>query len=268
MHAHVVGGGLAGAEAAWQLARRGVAVTLYEMRPARTTDAHVTDGLAELVCSNSLRSDSLETAVGLLKEEMRHLGSLIIAVADRVCVPAGTALAVDRERFSLEVTRAVEGCPSVQVVRQEVTHVPPGVVIAATGPLTSPALSADLKGLLGKEYLYFYDAIAPVVTADSINMEVAFKASRYNHGGADYINCPLGRDEYYRLVEEISAAEKVPTRPFERCLYFEGCLPIEEMARRGKDTLAFGPLKPVGLVHPRTGERPHAVVQLRQDDRE
>jgi methylenetetrahydrofolate--tRNA-(uracil-5-)-methyltransferase len=232
------------------------------------TEAHQSGRLAELVCSNSLRSASLETAVGLLKEEMRRLGSLIIRVADRVQVPAGAALAVDRERFSQQITEAVETCPGLSVVHEEVQQIPAGVVIVASGPLTSPTLSHNLKKLLGSEYLYFYDAIAPVITAESINMEVAFKASRYNHGGNDYLNCPLTREEYYDLVEEVLRAEKVPTREFERCLYFEGCLPVEEMARRGKDTLAFGPMKPVGLCDPRTGEQPYAVVQLRQDDRE
>ncbi len=268
MQVTIIGGGLAGVEAAWQLGQRGIAVTLYEMRPQRMTEAHHSGKLAELVCSNSLRSASMETAVGLLKGEMRRLGSLIIQVADRVKVPAGAALAVDRELFSQWITEAVKTCPGITVVHKEIEQIPQGIVIVASGPLTSPTLSDNLQKLLGDKYLYFYDAIAPVIAGESINMEVAFKASRYNHGGNDYINCPLTREEYYRLVEEVLRAEKVPTREFERCMYFEGCLPVEEMARRGKDTLAFGPMKPVGLSDPRTGEQPYAVVQLRQDDGE
>lgn len=265
-HVTVIGGGLAGSEAAWQLARQGVAVRLYEMRPVRQTEAHRTDRFAELVCSNSLRSASLTAAVGLLKEEMRRLGSLVLAAADAARVPAGLALAVDRELFSQAITEALTSHPLIAVRREEVQELPAGVTVVASGPLTSPALSAQLRALFGSEYLYFYDAISPVVTADSINTAVAFKASRYDHGD-DYLNCPLTREEYYRLVDEILAAEKVPEKEFERCIYFEGCLPIEEMARRGKDTLAFGPMKPVGLIDPRTGERPYAMVQLRQDDR-
>lgn len=264
-HVTVIGGGLAGSEAAWQIARHGVAVRLYEMRPVRPTEAHHTDGLAELVCSNSLRSASLDAAVGLLKEEMRRLGSLIMDAADRARVPAGQALAVDRVAFSQHITAAVTSHPLIELRREEVHDLPSGVTVVATGPLTSPALSERLRELLGSDYLYFYDAISPIVTAESINTAVAFRASRYGHG-SDYLNCPLTRDEYYRFVDEILAAEKVPAKEFERCIYFEGCLPIEEMARRGKDTLAFGPMKPVGLLDPRTGERPHAVVQLRQDD--
>jgi methylenetetrahydrofolate--tRNA-(uracil-5-)-methyltransferase len=261
----VIGGGLAGSEVAWQIARHGVAVRLYEMRPVRPTEAHHTDGLAELVCSNSLRSASLDAAVGLLKEEMRRLGSLIMDAADRARVPAGQALAVDRVAFSQHITAAVTSHPLIELRREEVHDLPSGVTVVATGPLTSPALSERLREFFGSDYLYFYDAISPIVTAESINTAVAFRASRYGHG-SDYLNCPLTRDEYYRFVDEILAAEKVPAKEFERCVYFEGCLPIEEMARRGKDTLAFGPMKPVGLLDPRTGERPHAVVQLRQDD--
>src|SRR5712691_921114 len=262
----VIGGGLAGSEAAWQLARRGVAVRLYEMRPVRQTEAHRTDRFAELVCSNSLRSASFTAAIGLLKEEMRRLGSLVMAAADAARVPAGLALAVDRELFAHSVTEALTSHPLIEVRREEVQELPAGVTVVASGPLTSPALSAQLRALFGSEYLYFYDAISPVVTSESIDTAVAFKASRYDHGD-DYLNCPLSREEYYRLVDEILAAEKVPEKEFERCIYFEGCLPIEEMARRGKDTLAFGPMKPVGLIDARTGERPYAVVQLRQDDR-
>jgi methylenetetrahydrofolate--tRNA-(uracil-5-)-methyltransferase len=261
----VIGGGLAGSEAAWQLAQQGVAVRLYEMRPLRPTEAHQTDGFAELVCSNSLRSAALETAAGLLKEELRRLGSLMMTAADAARVPAGQALAVDRGVFSRYVTEALTSHPQVEVRREEVQDLPAGVTIVASGPLTSPALSERLQLLLGSDYLYFYDAISPIVTAESINTAVAFKASRYDHG-SDYLNCPLTREEYYRLVDEILAAEKVPTKEFERCIYFEGCLPVEELARRGKDTLAFGPMKPVGLLDPRTGSRPYAVVQLRQDD--
>jgi len=264
----IVGGGLAGAEAAWQLARQGVPVDLYEMRPVRGTAAHHTDQLGELVCSNSFRNATLETAVGLLKEEMRRLGSLVMQVADANQVPAGACLAVDRDHFATELTRAVEALSDVRIVREEVTEIPPGLTILATGPLTSPALSDALQRALGRTHLYFYDAIAPIITAESIDMTVAWKASRYGKGGEDYINCPLDRDQYAAFVEAVVAAEKVPTRDFERCLYFEGCMPIEEMARRGPATLAFGPMRPVGLVDPRTGQRAHACVQLRQDDAE
>jgi methylenetetrahydrofolate--tRNA-(uracil-5-)-methyltransferase len=267
--AHVIGGGLAGCEAAWQLAARGARVRLYERRPRRATAAHNGDRLAELVCSNSLRSASLDAAVGLLKEEMRRLGSLIIAVADMVRVPAGAALAVDRERFAAEITRRVEAAARIEVVRDEVTGLAAfgeEPVIVATGPLTSPALYDELRALFGRDHLYFYDAISPIVTAESIDRSIVFAASRYQKGGDDYLNCPLDREEYHRFVEEVLGAEKVPTRDFEKCIYFEGCMPIEEIARRGRDTLAFGPMRPVGLVDPRTGKRPHAVVQLRQDD--
>jgi methylenetetrahydrofolate--tRNA-(uracil-5-)-methyltransferase len=264
----VVGGGLAGCEAAWQLARRGVGVDLWEMRPVRATAAHQTDRLAELVCSNSFRNATLETAVGLLKEEMRRLGSLVMQVADACRVPAGACLAVDREHFAAGVTRAIEALPGVRVVRGELADIPPTPTIVATGPLTSPALSRALQEALGATHLYFYDAIAPILTLESIDMAVAWKASRYDKGGEDYVNCPLDRERYHAFVEAVLAAEKVPTRDFERCLYFEGCMPIEEMARRGRDTLAFGPMRPVGLVDPRTGKRPHACVQLRQDDAE
>src|SRR6266436_3366641 len=265
----IIGGGLAGSEAAWQLARRDVDVDLYEMRPVRPTEAHQTDRLSELVCSNSFRNASLETAVGCLKEEMRRLGSLILAVADRTSVPAGAALAVDRELFAAGVTTAIESQPRIRVRREEATALPEdGVTIVATGPLTSPGLSATLERLLGDTHLYFYDAIAPIVTAESIDMTVAYRASRYGKGGEDYVNCPLDRETYYRFVDAVIAAEKVPAKQFERAVYFEGCMPIEEMARRGRDTLAFGPMRPVGLVDPRSGKRAHACVQLRQDDAE
>lgn len=264
----IIGGGLAGCEAAWQLARRGIAVDLYEMRPVRGTEAHQTDGLAELVCSNSFRNASLETAVGCLKEEMRRLGSLILAVADRTTVPAGAALAVDRVRFSNGVTEAVAADPLITLHRAELMEIPSGVTIVASGPLTSPALSSALERLFGEKHLYFYDAIAPIVTFESIDMTVAYKASRYGKGGDDYVNCPMTREEYYAFVDAVLAAEKMPAKQFERTVYFEGCMPIEEMARRGRDTLAFGPMRPVGLTDPRTGLRPYAVVQLRQDDAE
>jgi methylenetetrahydrofolate--tRNA-(uracil-5-)-methyltransferase len=264
----IVGGGLAGCEAAWQLARLGVGVDLYEMRPRRGTEAHTTDRLAELVCSNSFRNATLETAVGLLKEEMRRLGSLVMRVADATRVPAGACLAVDRVHFADGITRAVEALPGVRLMREEVTEIPPGLTIVATGPLTSPGLSEALQGVLGTRHLYFYDAIAPIVAVDSIDMGVAWKASRYDKGGEDYVNCPLDRERYHAFVEAVVQAEKIPTRDFERCIYFEGCMPIEEMARRGRDTLAFGPMRPVGLIDPRSGQRPHACVQLRQDDAE
>lgn len=263
----VIGGGLAGSEAAWQLARHGVPVQLFEMRPVRPTEAHRTDQLAELVCSNSFRSAALHTAVGLLKEELRSLGSLVMTAADHARVPAGQALAVDRHVFAEHVTRTLAAQPLVHVRREEVERLPDGLVIIASGPLTSSGLSAQLRRLCGRDALAFYDAISPVVAADSIDTQLAFRASRYAHGGDDYLNCPLSRDEYYRLVDDILAADTLPEKSFERCPYFEGCLPIEEMARRGKDTLAYGPLKPVGLTDPRTGARPYAVVQLRQDDR-
>ena len=264
----VIGGGLAGTEAAWQLARRGIAVRLYEMRPVRPTAAHHTDRLAELVCSNSFRSASLDAAVGLLKDEMRRLGSLVMQIADRTSVPAGSALAVDRDQFASQLTAAVEALPEVTVVREELTELPAGPCIVATGPLTSPALSHCLQEVFGERYLYFYDAIAPIVTADSIDRSVVFPAARYGKGGDDYLNCPMSRDEYYAFVDAVAHAESVPTKDFERCVYFEGCMPIEEMARRGPDTLSFGPMRPVGLIDPRSGQRPYAVVQLRQDNAE
>lgn len=264
----IIGGGLAGCEAAWQLARRGIAVRLYEMRPVHRTPAHHTDRLGELVCSNSLRSASLDSAVGLLKQEMRCLGSVIMAVADRTAVPAGSALAVDRERFAAELTAAICARTEITLRREECTTLPAGLTIVATGPLTSPALSRGLQHALGEEHLYFYDAIAPIVTVDSVDRNIAFLASRYGKGGEDYLNCPLSRLEYYSFIEAVRGAQTVPTREFERCVYFEGCMPIEEMARRGPDTLAFGPMRPVGLVDPRTGQRPFAAVQLRQDNQE
>jgi methylenetetrahydrofolate--tRNA-(uracil-5-)-methyltransferase len=268
MTVDVIGAGLAGSEAAWQLARRGLRVRLHEMRPARMTEAHQTGYFGELVCSNSLRNDSLETAVGVLKEEMRRLGSLVIAAADRARVPAGAALAVDREGFARSLTETLQAHPMVEVVRAEATAIPSGPAIIATGPLTSPALGEELNRLIGPRNLYFYDAIAPIVTAESIDMTFAFMASRYGKGGEDYINCPLDRSQYEAFVAAVMAAEKIALHPFERPVYFEGCMPIEELARRGAQTLAFGPMRPVGLADPRTGRRPFAVVQLRQDDRD
>ena len=265
----IIGGGLAGAEAAWQLARRGVAVELFEMRPGQRTEAHAGGDLGELVCSNSLRSDSLAAPAGLLKAEMRRLDSLVIRCAEAHRVPAGSALAVDREHFSRALTEAIEALPTVRLIREEVRQIPEdGVVIVATGPLTSPALSQDLAGRLGEEHLYFYDAISPIVTAESIDMDIAFRAARYDKGGDDYLNLPLTRDEYHRFVDALLAAERVPTHSFERFVPFEGCMPIEEMADRGRETLAFGPMRGVGLRDPRTGKRPYAVVQLRQENRE
>jgi methylenetetrahydrofolate--tRNA-(uracil-5-)-methyltransferase len=265
----IIGGGLAGCEAAYQLARRGVAVELFEMRPQRETEAHATANLGELVCSNSLRSNLLSAPAGLLKEEMRRLDSLVIRCAEQTQVPAGSALAVDREKFAAALTAAVEVLPTVLLVRREITEIPvDGVVILATGPLTSPALSEALAAMLGAQHLYFYDAISPIVSAESIDMSVAFRASRYDKGGDDYLNLPMTRDEYYGFVGALVAAQRVPTHSFERFVPFEGCMPIEEMADRGKDTLAFGPTRAVGLTDPRTGKRPHAVVQLRQENRE
>lgn len=264
----IVGGGLGGAEAAYQLARRGVSVELYEMRPHRMTEAHATGNLGELVCSNSLRSSLLTAPAGVLKEEMRRLDSLVIRVAEGNRVPAGSALAVDRELFARALTQLVEALPKVRIVRQELREIPPGIVILATGPLTSTALSQHLATLLGSEHLYFYDAISPIVTAESVGMTVAFRASRYEKGDDDYLNLPLTREEYYHFVDALSIAERVPTHSFERFVPFEGCMPIEEIADRGKETLTFGPMRAVGLIDPRTGQRPYAVVQLRQENQE
>ncbi len=264
----VVGAGLAGCEAAWQAAERGVAVTLIEMKPLERTPAHVSADFAELVCSNSLRASGLGNAVGLLKEEMRRLGSLVLRVADETAVPAGRALAVDRIAFSRAITDAVSTHPRITIESGLVERIPeePSVILA-TGPLTAPALASDLQRLLGDEYLYFYDAISPIVYADSVDASVTFRASRYEDGEGDYLNIPLGREEYEGFVAQLLSAEQVPLHAFESALYFEGCLPIEEMARRGRDTLAYGPMKPVGLTDPRTGARPHAVLQLRQEDK-
>ena len=264
----VIGGGLAGCEAAWQLACAGVPVRLFEMRPSTTTPAHRTGNLAELVCSNSLRSDNPENAVGLLKREMEAMGSLIVAAARAAALPAGDALAVDRDLFAAGVQDAVASHPLVTVVREEVRELPAGPAIVATGPLTSEALQSSLSALLGEGSLSFFDAIAPVVAADSLEMDRLYRASRYGKGGGDdYLNAQLGHGEYLAFVQALRSAEKVPTKEFEREIpYFEGCLPIEVMAERGVDTLRYGPMKPVGLPDPRTGRIPYAVVQLRQDD--
>jgi methylenetetrahydrofolate--tRNA-(uracil-5-)-methyltransferase len=262
----VIGGGLAGCEAAWQLARRGVRVRLHEMRPLRASPAHIGTDLAELVCSNSLRSDQLHNAVGLLHEELRRLGSLVLSAADLHRVPAGGALAVDRTHFAREITARIEGCREIEVVREEVSEIPEGLAIVATGPLTSAALARAIADRCGGS-LYFYDAISPIVYRDSLDEKRFFRASRYEDGEGDYLNLPLDRGEYASFVDALRKAETVPLHRFEAALYFEGCLPIEVMAERGAETLAFGPLKPVGLVDPATGRTPHAVIQLRAEDR-
>lgn len=263
----VIGAGLAGSEAAWQIASQGVPVTLYEMRPVRQTPAHHTNQFAELVCSNSLRANGLTNAVGVLKEEMRRLNSLILGSADLHAVPAGGALAVDREGFSGEVTRRLHEHPLVEVLNEEVTEIPAeGIVVIATGPLTAPGLSSSIKELLGEEYFYFYDAAAPIIEKDSIDMSKAYLASRYDNGEAAYLNCPMTEEEYDIFYEALTTAETAELKEFEKEIYFEGCMPIEVMAGRGKQTALFGPLKPVGLINPHTGKLPHAVVQLRQDN--
>jgi methylenetetrahydrofolate--tRNA-(uracil-5-)-methyltransferase len=267
----VIGGGLAGSEAAWQAARWGFDVHLYEMRPSQMTPAHVTERLAELVCSNSLGSKLGDRAPGLLKDELRLLGSLVLACADATAVPAGGALAVDREAFSQLVTERICAHPRIVVRRQELTNLPEDLpTVVATGPLTSEALSRELGELIGSDFLYFYDAMAPIVLAESIDMSIAFRASRYDRGEGegDYLNCPLSREEYDRFVDELRRAETIQLRCFEDedPRFFEACLPVEVLARRGDKALAFGPLKPVGLTDPRAGQRPYAVVQLRQDN--
>lgn len=267
----VIGGGLAGSEAAWQLARRGVPVRLCEMRPYQMTPAHRTGWLAELVCSNSLGSDLPDRAPGILKAELRRLGSLLLACADRSVVPAGGALAVDRDLFARQVTEAIVSHPLITLVREEVAVIPDGPCIVATGPLTSQALTSDIARLVGTEYLYFYDAVAPTIDAGSIDMDIAFRASRYGKGeeeGGDYINCPMNQTEYESFVDALLGAEVIELRDFERedPRFFEGCLPIEQIAKRGRQSLAFGPMRPVGLKDPRTGRLPYAVVQLRQDN--
>lgn len=265
MKATVIGAGLAGCEAAWQLARQGVQVTLFEMKPDRKTPAQRLDTMAELVCSNSLRSDRLSNAVGLLKEEMRRLDSLILKVADRTRVPAGGALAVDREGFSHGVEAAILAEPLIATVRDEVMEIPDGPVIVATGPLTSDALSGAISRLDGLSTLHFYDAAAPIVTAESLDRSLVFEMSRYDRG-ADYLNCPLDESEYDAFVHALQTAETVPVKGFEESAVFEGCMPVESMAKRGDMAIAFGPLKPVGLADPRTGKMPFAVVQLRRDN--
>lgn len=263
----VIGAGLAGSEAAWQIASQGVPVTLYEMRPATQTPAHHTNHFAELVCSNSLRANGLANAVGVLKEEMRRMNSLIMDCADRNAVPAGGALAVDRDGFSGDVTRILKDHPLIEVRTEEVTEIPTeGIVLIATGPLTAPKLSAQIQELLGEEYFYFYDAAAPIVEKDSIDMSKVYLASRYDKGEAAYLNCPMTEEEFERFHEALISAEKAEMKEFEKEQYFEGCMPIEVMASRGKQTVLFGPMKPVGLVNPHTGKLPHAVIQLRQDN--
>ncbi|HZP46944.1 MAG TPA: methylenetetrahydrofolate--tRNA-(uracil(54)-C(5))-methyltransferase (FADH(2)-oxidizing) TrmFO [Vicinamibacterales bacterium] len=286
MRVRIIGGGLAGSEAAWQAAEAGVPVTISEMRPVRPTDVHKTDRLAELVCSNSFRADKLDNAVGVLKEEMRRLGSLVMRAADACRVPAGAALAVDRERFAQTVTETIAGHPLITLVREETSSIPASSerepAIVATGPLTSEALSREIAALVGADHLYFYDAISPIVLAESIDRDKVFRASRWNRsmrgaearaaacgvddGEGDYLNCPFTREEYDRFYDALAAAESATVHDFDKAKFFEGCLPIEVMAHRGRDTLRFGPMKPVGLVDPRTGREPYAAVQLRQDN--
>ena len=269
----IIGGGLAGTEAAWQAAERGIDVTLYEMRPRRNTPAHTTDRLGELICSNSLGSNLPDRASGLLKAELRLLNSFIMRVADETAVPAGGALAVDRERFAELITERIEQHPRIVVRREEVKAVPSEPCIIASGPLTADDLAADIARLTGQQYLYFYDAIAPIIEADSIELSIAFRQSRYERSAADepqgdYLNCPFTKEEYDVFIEALLTAERIELRDFERedAKFFEGCLPIEIMAKRGREALAFGPMKPIGLRDPRTGKGPHAVVQLRQDN--
>jgi methylenetetrahydrofolate--tRNA-(uracil-5-)-methyltransferase len=263
----IIGGGLAGCEAAWQLLRRGHRVRLYEMKPLKFSPAHKMENLAELVCSNSFKSNALDNASGLLKEEMRRLNSLIIKAADKTALPAGSALAVDRARFAAEVESQLLQRENFSLIREEITEIPSEAwTIIATGPLTSDALAGALGTMMEHSYLYFYDAIAPIIEADSINMEKVFWASRYNKGTPDYLNCPLNKEEYDHLRCEILAGEKVPLKAFEEAKHFEGCLPVEVLAERGEKSLAFGPMKPVGLINPRTGARPYAVVQLRREN--
>ncbi len=263
----IIGAGLAGSEAAWQCARQGIAVELFEMRPVRSTPAHQTADFAELVCSNSLKSDSENTAPWLLKEEMRRAGSLLLEIARQCAVPAGHALAVDRTTFAAQVTAAITREPLITIHREEVTHIDEAqLTIIATGPLTSDALSQEVAACSGASHLYFYDSISPIVEADSIDMAKVYLAARYDKGTADYINCPMSREDYDRFYDALIAAESVEAHDWEKLNYFEGCLPIEEIARRGRDTLRFGPMKPVGLKNPRTGKMPYAVVQLRQEN--
>lgn len=270
-HIEIIGGGLAGCEAAWQAVQRGCTVTLYDMKPHSYSPAHSSPDLAELVCSNSFRSDDMESAVGLLKEEMRRLGSLVMHAALECQVPAGKALAVDRDRFSTHITETLNRHPAVQIVNKEITELPAAAehpVILATGPLTSEALTDSLVELTGRDRLAFYDAIAPIVSAESLDREIIYRKSRYDDGPGDYLNCPMDKEQYLRFITELAEAQCVPLKEFEKPKYFEGCLPIEVIRSRGDDTLRFGPMKPVGLADPRTGEDPYAVVQLRMENRE
>ena len=265
----IIGAGLAGSEAAWQAAERGVPVVLHEMRSVRRTAAHKTDGCAELVCSNSLGNNLPHSAPYILKEELRSFNSIVISSGDHNSVPAGSALAVDRDLFSQEITEKISNHPLITLKRQEIVEIPQsGPVIIATGPLTSPKLSEEISRLIGQEYLYFYDALSPIVDANSIDYDKAFFASRYGKGDADYLNCPMDENQYYNFIKELNAAEKVPMASFEKPVYFEGCMPIEVLAERGPKTLAFGPLKPVGLPDPHTGKIAFAVVQLRNENKE
>ena len=268
MQITIIGAGLAGCEAAWQAAKEGCQVKLYEMKPHKFSPAHQIEDLAELVCSNSLRGAGMNNAVGCLKEELRRCGSLFIEAADATSVPAGGALAVDRDEFSAYVSAKIAAEPNIELIREEITQLPTEeTTILASGPLTSEKLSADLAMLTGSEHLYFYDAIAPIVEVDSINFDIAWRASRYDKGGDDYINCPFTEEQYYTFVQALVDADKVAGREFEKLIHFEGCMPIEEMASRGEKTLSFGPMKPVGLPDPETGKIPYAVLQLRQDNR-
>ncbi len=265
----IIGGGLAGCEAAWQAAGRGCSVTLHEMRPLKYSAAHESDLLGELVCSNSLRSDDVTSAVGLLKEEMRMLGSLIIAAARKTAVPAGKALAVDRRLFAESITGVMESSPNIRIVREEVSELPesPAPCILATGPLTSEAMAESLSRLTGEKRLAFYDAIAPIVESDSLDMDIVYRKSRYDDGPGDYLNCPMDKEQYLHFINELGRGKSVPMRDFEEVKYFEGCLPVEVMCERGEETLRFGPMKPVGLEDPRTGRVPYAVVQLRTENK-
>lgn len=275
----VIGGGLAGSEAAWQAANRGLHVHLYEMRPVKETGAHVTDFLGELVCSNSLGSDMQDRASGLLKNELRRMGSLLIQLAEKTSVPAGSALAVDRDLFAQAITETLQAHPNITIIREEMTTIPEELTVVASGPLTSESLSTEIAKLAGSDHLFFFDAISPIVSLDSINMGIAFRASRYARGQeeeGDYINCPMNKDEYYQFVAALQNGERIEIKDFEQEMetgvkaglhtFFEGCLPVEIIAQRGEDSLAYGPMRPVGLIDPRTGRRPYAIVQLRQDN--
>lgn len=265
----IIGAGLAGSEAALQIAKRGISVKLYEMKPQKFSLAHTNSDLAEIVCSNSFKSNQLTNACGLLKEELRRLGSELIRIADSTSVPAGQALAVDREKFSKAVTKKIEANPNIQLIREEITEIPKtGKVVIATGPLTSDALSKNISQFIGENDLHFYDAAAPIVEKSSINMNIAFWGDRYGKGDSSYINLPMNKEEYLKFYQELIHAEVATLHDFEKRETFEGCMPVEIMAKRGEDTLRFGPLKPVGFTNPRTGERPYAIIQLRQDNKE